>query len=349
MRTHSFSLLTIFIVLGAIVATTRTAAAVPTQVSFAGRLAGANGPMSGAVDLTFQLYDNTTKVWEEHHGTTATAGLVFVSLGSVEALDSSVFSGAALQLEIVIDGVPTTPRLPIHSVPYSMRSGHADDAEQLGGQPASAFARSDHRHDGAYLPLGTTLACGGTEKMTGIGPDGSVTCGTDAGSVYTATAGGGLSLAGNGFGIANAGVTTARIADGAVTTAKIGAGAITNAQIAQGAVDALQITANAVRSGEIQDGAIAAVDLAAGAVGTTALADNAVSRAKIEGTEVAIYQFDSSCEVSFAGLLVLAPGTCQTRVCPTGDYRRCGQSCSGQLISVPETCVTALRGYLLAP
>jgi hypothetical protein len=331
--------ISILAALGAVAATAATAAAVPTQVSFAGRLAGADGPIDGNVQLTFQLYDDSTMVWEEDHSVAATAGLVFVSLGSIEALDSTIFGGASLELEIAIDGVPTSPRLPIRSVPYAMRSGRADDADRLQGQPATAFSSVGHRHDGTYLPVGTTLTCSGSDKVTGIGVSGDVTCAPDEGSVYSAQAGGGLALTGNAFGIANAGVTTARIADDAITQAKI----------AQGAVGNLEITASAVRSMEIQDGSIAAADLGVGSVGTSAIADDSVSRADLAGAEVTLYQFDSACDASLAGQLSLGAFACPSRLCSPGLYRNCGQTNCNAPIAVQATCLSQLRGYLLAP
>ena len=95
-------------------ATPGRAAAVPTQVSFAGRLADAEGPVDRAVDLDFRLYDGVTLVWEESHpDVEAVDGLAFVALGSESALDDSVFTGAALELEVTVDGATMSPRLPI--------------------------------------------------------------------------------------------------------------------------------------------------------------------------------------------------------------------------------------------
>ncbi|MBL8958158.1 MAG: hypothetical protein JNK82_45720 [Myxococcaceae bacterium] len=55
---------------------------------------------------------------------------------------------------------------------------------------AVTASRSDHNHGGTYLPIGVTLSCPGTQKVTGLGTNGSVSCGADADTV-TALAGSG--------------------------------------------------------------------------------------------------------------------------------------------------------------
>ena len=53
--------LSLFTAIAAIAAAAAPAAAVPTEVSFAGRLADADGaPVEGPVDLGFRLYDGAT-------------------------------------------------------------------------------------------------------------------------------------------------------------------------------------------------------------------------------------------------------------------------------------------------
>ena len=56
-------------------------------------------------------------VWEEMHtGVSADQGLVYVSLGSVapstNGLDVSVFTGAAMFLEVTVNGDVQSPRVP---------------------------------------------------------------------------------------------------------------------------------------------------------------------------------------------------------------------------------------------
>ena len=301
--------------LAAVAASAAPAAAVPNQVSFAGRLADDAGPVDGAVDLTFRLYDGATMVWEEDHTATAADGLVFVTLGSVDPLDGSVFTGAGLQLEIVIEGEPTTPRLPILSVPYAGRAGIAADAERLGGQTASAFAPAAHDHDGDYLPLGGTLACGGGQKVTGISAAGNVSCGADANTQYAAAATGGLSLAGTSFSIANNGVTTARILDGTVSAA------------------------------DLATNAVGADEIAAGAVGSSEIANDSITRSDLAGSEPAIYQRNVFC-ASRGGDLWPTSSACSTAQCAPSAFFTCTGSCSS---TVAVSCAPTLVGYLVAP
>jgi len=51
-------------------------------------------------------------------------------------------------------------------------------------------ARSDHDHPGLYVPLGATLSCTGTDKISAIDPvTGDVTCSPDTDTTYTAAGG----------------------------------------------------------------------------------------------------------------------------------------------------------------
>jgi hypothetical protein len=141
---------------------------------------------------------------------------------------------------------------------------------------------------------------GGTWK-----PLGSISAEVDGvigNEVTNATASGGLTRAGSGtaaapytLGIADNGVTAARIAANAVTNAKIAAGAVDSAKIASNAIKTVHINANAVTSAKIADATIVAADIAnatiTGAklanttITATQLADGAVTSAKIlDGT-----------------------------------------------------------------
>jgi hypothetical protein len=207
--------------------------AVPTQVSFAGRLVSEDGPVDGNVTLRFRLLAGASAVWEESHASVAASdGLLFVALGSSVPLDDRVFTGAALQLEVTVDGEVLSPTLPLASVPYAVRAG---EAASLGGRTALDFAPAVHDHAGTYLPRGATTTCGGSDKVRGLDPDtGNVICAADldTNTTYSAGAGGGLALnAGNAFSIATSGVTTARIADLNVTAAKLANDSVTRAKI----------------------------------------------------------------------------------------------------------------------
>jgi len=77
-----------------------------------------------------------------------------------------------------------------------------------GSGVATTAARSDHDHAGAYLPLAASgRTCTGTQKVTSVNADGTVTCAadvdTDTNTTYTA--GNGLSLTTNSFAVSWAG------------------------------------------------------------------------------------------------------------------------------------------------
>ncbi|MEW6434980.1 MAG: hypothetical protein AB1730_26065 [Myxococcota bacterium] len=73
-------------------------------------------------------------------------------------------------------------------------NGATFSANFAGNGVATTVARSDHHHDGAYLPLGGALTCSGTQKVTGLSSTGSVLCAADVDTSYGA--GAGLSLMG---------------------------------------------------------------------------------------------------------------------------------------------------------
>jgi hypothetical protein len=77
-----------------------------------------------------------------------------------------------------------------------------------GSGTATTAARSDHNHAGVYLPLAATgRTCTGTQKVTTVNADGTVTCAadvdTDTNTTYTA--GTGLTLSTNSFAVNFAG------------------------------------------------------------------------------------------------------------------------------------------------
>jgi hypothetical protein len=271
------------LVFAAIAGARSVAHAVPTQVSFAGRVSDGAGPIDGSVDLGFRLYRGGTQVWsEDHAGATADQGLVSVSLGSTTPLDDAVFDGQALELELVVDGAVQSPRLPVQSVPYAVRAAvadvadSADDATLFGGQPPSAYAAA-----GSCLPLGTTLTCPAGQKVIGLDAAGSVLCAPDADTQYTAAATGGLTLAGSAFSIATGGVTSARILDGTIASADLAANAITNAAMADNAVGSAEITDGSIAAGDLANDAVTNAKMADNAIGNAEMADNAIGNAEM--------------------------------------------------------------------
>ncbi|KAB2896188.1 MAG: hypothetical protein F9K40_14980, partial [Kofleriaceae bacterium] len=111
--------------------------------------------LTGSHQLRFRLYTAATGGdlrWEENHGAVSIDdGLVHVGLGAITPLTITVLSGAPLWVEVELDGVAMSPRLPLRSVPYAVRAG---DAGQLGGLQSFEFARAVHEHDAAYVNAG---------------------------------------------------------------------------------------------------------------------------------------------------------------------------------------------------
>lgn len=146
-----------------------TAHAVPDTMSFTGLLAVDEVPVEGSVDLTVQLMDapqGGTLVWEESLVATAHHGLVAVELGTAAGnqLDTDVFTGADLYLEISVEGEVLSPRLAVLSVPYAQRADVAATAETLGALTPEAVQQR---------VAGT---CAQGSSMTAVAADGSVSC-----------------------------------------------------------------------------------------------------------------------------------------------------------------------------
>ncbi len=227
---------------------------VPGTVSFSARLADMGTPVQGSKTFIFKLYPTVaggTEAWTETQTLTVTDGNVSAELGASMPLSESILSGAKLFLEVTVDGTVLTPRTPVVSVPYAIRTGVAARVGSLGeadiqkrvssacpdgssirsidaqgnvicqvasvtvgadggsnsitgvfGQggltgggtvgdinlavafggsgSSSLVCRSDHDHLGLYLPLGPSLSCSGTDKVSSINPlTGAVTCTPD--------------------------------------------------------------------------------------------------------------------------------------------------------------------------
>jgi hypothetical protein len=208
-------------------------------MSFTGKLSNSSGPVDGSVQIIVRIFDTEaagtgTEVWTETHTTTADVGLVYLELGATTPLDEGVFDGRALWLEVAIEGDVQSPRHAFASVPYATRAAVADSADTLGtlgptdvalvghdhdGSYAAAshnhdsryaatghnhdssYASTGHNHDGSYLPVGSSLTCPGSQKVTGLDANGSVVCGEDTDTQNTYAAGAGLTLGTGTFGV----------------------------------------------------------------------------------------------------------------------------------------------------
>jgi hypothetical protein len=175
------------------------AQAVPATVSFTGRLTTSNGPVTGNVNVVFSLFNqatNGTVMWTETRSNLlATNGLVYADLGALTTLDESVLLNAPLFLEISVGGEILTPRLPLQSVPYSIRSEVANSADTLGtiapGDVVTAVNASggiSANRSGNTVTLTGTAVAGTAPIAVAAGNVSLVTCA--ANQIYKMNAGG---------------------------------------------------------------------------------------------------------------------------------------------------------------
>jgi hypothetical protein len=151
-------LLSVFVLL---IAGAHDAAAMPSQITFTGRLASNNVAFDGDVSLKFELFRTATdgtSLWSETQSAEASDGLVAVRLGETTALDESVIDGGDLFLQVTVDGQALEPRLAIGAAPYATRAKHAESADTA--ESANLAENAKHVVPGANnkLPLTTTNA-----------------------------------------------------------------------------------------------------------------------------------------------------------------------------------------------
>jgi hypothetical protein len=133
---------------------------VPSSITFTARILDGGDPLDGSHAMIFRLYDvetgGTPRWVENHEAVSLDDGLAVVTLGAEAPLTATVLDGDPLWVEVVLDGDAMSPRLPLRSIPYAVRTG---DADRLGGQTAAAFAPAAHDHDPQYVNVtGDTMA-----------------------------------------------------------------------------------------------------------------------------------------------------------------------------------------------
>ena len=152
---------------------------VPQTITFTARILDGAEPMIGSHAMVFRVFDTetggTARWTETHQAVSLDDGLAVVTLGTSAPLGASVMNGDPLWIEVSLDGDAMSPRLPLRSVPYAVKTG---DADRLGGLTAAAFAPATHDHDAAYvnaggdtmsgaLGLGGDLSFGGRSALRG--------------------------------------------------------------------------------------------------------------------------------------------------------------------------------------
>ena len=156
------------------IASGAASASVPSKVSFTARLVNeeTGDVLTGAHRLKFELFDAATggaSVWfEGRQFEIDEDGLLFAELGETKALDSTIFDGKALWLEVTLDDKVMDPRIALDSVPYAIRAHAATEAETVGGKSATD------------LQSRVTGTCTTGNFLTAVNADGTVTCGAGA-------------------------------------------------------------------------------------------------------------------------------------------------------------------------
>jgi hypothetical protein len=126
---------------------------VPAVSKFSGTLTDAsNKPLTAVTGVTFSLYKDAeggAPLWMETQNIQPDkSGHYSVTLGSTTStgLPTTVFAaGEARWLGVQAEGQSEKPRVLLMSVPYALK---AQDAETLGGQPASAFLQASQQQSG---------------------------------------------------------------------------------------------------------------------------------------------------------------------------------------------------------
>ncbi len=234
--------------------------AVPSTVSFTARITDTAGaPVTGPLTLKVAVFDAATAgtmVWEETHTDVPVAnGLVYASLGGVDTvnngLDGTVLDGRALFAELTVDGDVLSPRIPIESVPYAVRSAVADTLQ--GFDPSTVQQR-------------VTGTCTTGNYITAVGADGTVTCAPDGvgtGDITGVTGTGGITGGGQSGAVSlsiDTSVIQARVTGTCTTgnyvTAIAANGSVTCAADGVGTGDITGVTGTGGITGGGQSGAV---------------------------------------------------------------------------------------------
>ena len=129
-----------------------SAAYTPGQMSYQGYLTDSAGSgLYGTYQMVFALYDAPTEgnlLWEETQDVVVENGVYNVILGQLgNELTQSLFSGAVFLGITVGTDEEMAPRVELMATPFSINSGHADDADRLGGQDPTYYDQSAHQAD----------------------------------------------------------------------------------------------------------------------------------------------------------------------------------------------------------
>lgn len=133
-------------------------AAPPRTISYQGYLADAGVPVNSTLDITFRLYDSETEpvppLWHETQTVTVSNGVYQATLGSLAPLDLPFDRQYYLGVSVGLDP-EMSPRQPLTSVPYAMKSITVETAPCIPGDILSCYS-------GPQETLGIGLCKAGT-------------------------------------------------------------------------------------------------------------------------------------------------------------------------------------------
>lgn len=140
-RQRRINIWCVFLILS-FVWTTEVLAVIPHAINYQGRLTDSSGgPLTGAYDVTFRIYDAQTAgnlLWQETHASVVVdKGLFSVVLGSVS--DLNIAFDKPYYLEIKVGDEVMSPRQQITSAGYALRTEMAEDAEKFGAKSPSEY------------------------------------------------------------------------------------------------------------------------------------------------------------------------------------------------------------------
>ena len=147
---------------------------VPRLIKYSGVAKDQNSkPLVGVVGITFAFYEDEqggAPLWvETQNAQTDATGRYSVQLGASQSngLPPALFiSGKARWLGVQISGQAEQPRVVLLSVPYALK---AEDAQTLGGLPASAFVQAAAPGSSSGTSLADTNASATPSLLGGSG------------------------------------------------------------------------------------------------------------------------------------------------------------------------------------
>lgn len=145
--------------------------------TYQGLLRDTNGPVTGAMNMQFQIYAAATgglPVWQETHiGVFVSNGLFSVTLGRIAPAAAGVFADAERWLGISFNGgVELTPRTRLGATPYAITAGHLSGvipSNSLAGTYSESVNFISPGNSFSGNGLGLTLNA--SQLSTGIVPD----------------------------------------------------------------------------------------------------------------------------------------------------------------------------------